>query len=72
MQATHDAGGVLSDGGNRVREVSLCSSSPTVVWRYWNTLVVWFGCWVWVERRLHFFAFFFLSGSGSEMCPSMC
>jgi len=42
-----------------VREVSLCSSSPTVVWRYWNTLVVWFGCWVWVERRLHFFAFFF-------------
>lgn len=57
VQATHDAGVVLSNEMNWSREVSLCKSHFTVVWRYWNTLVVWFGCWGGVECQLHFLPF---------------
>ena len=46
--------GSLSNEEQRFREVSLCRAIFTVVWRYWNTPVVWFGCCVWVERRLFF------------------
>ncbi len=56
MQVTHDAGGALSNEDNFLREASLCREIFTVVWRYWNTLVVWFGCGAWVKRQLYFFS----------------
>jgi hypothetical protein len=59
VQVTHDAGGALSNEGNFFREASLCREIFTVVWRYWITLVVWFGCRVWVERRPNFFYYYF-------------
>jgi hypothetical protein len=55
VQVTHDAGGTLSNEDNFLREASLCREIFTVGWRYWITLVVWFGCYVWVERRLDLF-----------------
>ena len=58
VQVTHDAGGTLSNEEHFLREASLCREIFTVVWRYWITLVAWFGCWAWVERRPFFFGFF--------------
>ena len=43
VQVTHDAGGTLSNEEHFLREASLCREIFTVVWRYWITLVVWFG-----------------------------
>jgi len=43
----HDAGGTLSNEDNFLREASLCREIFTVGWRYWITLVVWFGCYLW-------------------------
>ena len=58
VQVTHDAGGTLSNEEHFLREASLCREIFTVVWRYWITLVAWFGCWAWVERRPFFLVFF--------------
>ena len=57
VQETHDAGGTLSNEEHFLREASLCREIFTVVWRYWITLVAWFGCWAWVERRPFFWVF---------------
>jgi hypothetical protein len=51
VQVTRDAGGTLSNEEHFLREASLCREIFTVVWRYWNTLVVWFGWCAWAERR---------------------
>ena len=59
MQVTHDAGGTLSNEEYILREVSLCREIFTLVWRYWTTLVAWFGCGVWAECRLFIFCCFF-------------
>jgi hypothetical protein len=58
VQVTHDAGGTLSNEEHFSREASLCREIFTVVWRYWNTLVEWFGWCALVERRPLFFAIF--------------
>lgn len=58
MQVTHDDGGTLSNEEYFLREALLCREIFTVVWRYWTTLVVWFGWWAWVECQ-PFFAFIF-------------
>jgi hypothetical protein len=51
--------GSLSNEGNFFREVSLRREIFTVTWRYWITLVVWFGWGAWVECQLFFCFFFF-------------
>jgi len=57
VQETHDAGRTLSNEEHFLREASLCREIFTVVWRYWITLVVWFGWRAWVECQPFFFAF---------------
>jgi len=51
--------GTLSNEDYRFREVSLRRAIFTVVWRYWITLVAWFGWCVWAECQPFFWILFF-------------
>jgi hypothetical protein len=60
VQVTHDAGGALSNEEHFSREALLCREIFTIGWRYWITLVAWFGYRIWVERRLFIIFYLFL------------
>jgi len=64
--------GTLSNEENFLREASLCRELFTVVWRYWKTLLCWFGWCGWGDCRLYFCLFFFGAPFGQGVSVEDC